>query len=863
MAVSKKPRGRFWSWLHFVFRFIGLTGRLLAGVGLVLAHVEGAIPWDEVRARLAWDRLPELFDADTLNRAGAWVQDLFIILRTDGLDRWGQRLLVLGGAGLLVGLLIELLVSLGMLFGRRSAFGFNAVLQAALAAVLLAGVNYYSFYHYQRYDWTRGGQFTLPESVREQLADLRGETTIVVYQRHQTFGRLSDKPDAYDYAAERKVVEKVRDLVAQFRELGPQFRVVALDVEEEGYDKKLDETTKDAPELRAAIEQAPENSIFFSARAADGRPAVQRLSFNEFYQLDKTASQERGNLVLLKQGVEPFARKALNIDERKPRVAIGVIHDLLSTEGSGDYSLRGVKKALEAHGFETRDVILKKSRGFSLLGPGVYTFAESRYDRLDNEIKSLEVTVKNIASTVQRNEEVRKEFQTATLKELTDKYSRRLRVREIDEEIRRFQLEGLAEVIAAQKEDLEHYRERLKERVAERDGLNVESAAELARMADLEAKFDRLLADCDLLVLPRMTFRNLALNDVIVNEIYRLDEAQVASIKKFLRKGKPVLACFGPDLAPPDRRGPPPEGPDGVEKLLADLGIHFGKTVVLYDAEAPLTVGRFGQVQILGADAEVPPVEFGADAADAWPPRRERPKPNPVRAAMRLAARSVGKSLDLQARHPRPVYFDPADGKQPAVAAEIMVTSAAAWNEPRPFPGDEEEARVLRFEEPKSDDPARGTRDEKRKGRFTLGVAVETTVPASWYGEAAEVTPGAAAGTVGLLGSPAGPALAAAALAPAGPSKVKPATVRVAALGHGGLFVGPEVSPAKEQLLLNTCNWLLGRDDRLPRGDDEWQYPRVSLAERDRQLWLWGTRLGLPALFLYVGVVVLMMRRLR
>jgi hypothetical protein len=37
----------------------------------------------------------------------------------------------------------------------------------------------------------------------------------------------------------------------------------------------------------------------------------------------------------------------------------------------------------------------------------------------------------------------------------------------------------------------------------------------------------------------------------------------------------------------------------------------------------------------------------------------------------------------------------------------------------------------------------------------------------------------------------------------------------------------------------------------------------VALAERDRELWHWGTQLGLPLLFAYFGVVVLLVRRLR
>jgi hypothetical protein len=76
---------------------------------------------------------------------------------------------------------------------------------------------------------------------------------------------------------------------------------------------------------------------------------------------------------------------------------------------------------------------------------------------------------------------------------------------------------------------------------------------------------------------------------------------------------------------------------------------------------------------------------------------------------------------------------------------------------------------------------------------------------------------------------------------------------------------GDGLTPVKERLFLQTANWLLGRDDYLPRADHPWSYPRVDLApgSRDEQLWLWGTRLGLPVLFAYLGLVVLLVRRLR
>src|SRR5207248_1459546 len=93
---------------------------------------------------------------------------------------------------------------------------------------------------------------------------LRGETTIVLHLRHVTFGQLKEsKLDNYDAAAERKVLEKVKDLAEQFQELGPKFKVVVLDVQEEGYQERLADVTKKAPQLRAAIDRSAENAIFF------------------------------------------------------------------------------------------------------------------------------------------------------------------------------------------------------------------------------------------------------------------------------------------------------------------------------------------------------------------------------------------------------------------------------------------------------------------------------------------------------------------------------------------------------------------------------------------------------------------------
>ena len=216
---------RFWSRLHFLIRFLGLTGLFAAGVGAVLAYQHGLWPGLESAYHESWSALGER--VNTLLREGAG----------EPVATAAVYLVAGGAAAALVALLVELLGGLGFTAGRRSAFGVNAAVQVVLAVALLAGVNWWSFGHYQRLDWTRGRQFTIDPKLQEELRRLqpgRGQTTVVVDLRHRTFGQLSEKQDAYDSAAGRKVAEKVNDLVEQLREFGQQFAVEVLDVNVEG-----------------------------------------------------------------------------------------------------------------------------------------------------------------------------------------------------------------------------------------------------------------------------------------------------------------------------------------------------------------------------------------------------------------------------------------------------------------------------------------------------------------------------------------------------------------------------------------------------------------------------------------------------
>src|SRR5439155_22915854 len=182
--------------------------------------------------------------------------------------------------------------------------------------------------------------------------------------------------------------------------------------------------------------------------------------------------------------------------------------------------------------------------------------------------------------------------------------------------------------------------------------------------------------------------------------------------------------------------------------------------------------------------------------------------PNPIRESLRLAARSLGKdqSLELRIRNPRPVYYLPPKESSPEESSSqesslpydpiFMMTDAASWNDPQPFPT---ENHTPHYEPPSKSNLLTGDLDQMRRGPFPIGLALETTVPKDWYTG----------------------------------KHPQPAKARVAAIGHGGVFIGSTLSPAKEKLLLDVCNWLLGRDDLLTKGGDEnrWQYPRLILAD--------------------------------
>jgi hypothetical protein len=869
MATDTRQRTTWGNRFRFLIRAVGLTGVVAVMAGGVIAAA--TLPGTNLATWSGWQSLADhLRDA-----ASGWHGET---------ARVGAWLLAGGVAAVAVALVVELLGVVFLAAGRRTAAGGAAAVGVAAAIFLLVAINVYSFTHYRRYDCTRDQRFTLPPHIADDMRKLRASapTTIVVLQKHKTFGTLTDARDSYTSEAERKVTEKVKDLVDLFREFGPRFHVVVLDTEAFGYDRQLADLTRDAPELKAAIEAAPENSILFHANRR-----VQRLAFNEFMQLDKTASKQadggRANLVLLPQGIDTFARRVLAVQERRPKVAVCVVHEWLTTaatEGTKQYTLAGLKKALTDNGFDVVDIVLKKNwNNERELEPAAYTLQESKLERLAAELRQARLAVRAANDDVKLLAQVREvavEVRKRPWRDRAEFYTelgRGTQQREWTELLAAFRkwvtrgqpiTEGNEdEFRAVLSAGLDAQARRAEEQVrdAERDQREADAKLQAAyaderalqdlRESDVKAKLGRLVADVDLLIVPRHTLANVPLASGVPPTIHTLDQKQVEVVREFMKAGKPVLACVGSISGP---RGPRLEAVDGFERLLGERGIELGRDTVVFDSERrALAAARAGEL-IAGGASEVPPLLVVEVPPDV------KAGPNPIASALRLTGRSVEQKLDLQLLALRPVYLAPGWQDRISFASEFVFTAPDAWNEEKPFLTADGAGRITyipQYNPTPADDPKRNTRAEERRASFPVGVAVEGKVPAAWVNEDYERQQAVAALLLPHDGTLAAGLTVAA-------ERLERPTQRTVVFGSGHLFSGPELEPAREKLLLHTVNWLTAREDRLPRAEaTPWQYPRVEMSDRERTLWRAGTLFGLPMLAAYVGLIAMMFRRMR
>ena len=181
-----------------------------------------------------------------------------------------------------------------------------------------------------------------------------------------------------------------------------------------------------------------------------------------------------------------------------------------------------------------------------------------------------------------------------------------------------------------------------------------------------------------------------------------MDKEQVDAIKAFLKSGKPVLFCLGPESerpgqGPDQKPEPVPQGftaADGIDSIVKDLGYRLNKQTVLYDVEEVAFGERQGGGLTGGTEVRVPPLQLSWSPGTGYPANLRRPGEkvdNPVRASQWLASRGLGRAqredprLQLRLRHARPVYLeiDQKDPERFRQQAEILMTNRPRWRSKR------------------------------------------------------------------------------------------------------------------------------------------------------------------------------------
>src|SRR5262249_54033539 len=149
--------------------------------------------------------------------------------------------------------------------------------------------------------------------------------------------------------------------------------------------------------------------------------------------------------------------------------------------------------------------------------PAVSTFDESKYERLEAEVSEVDADIHGLAGEIKELKDLQSMWKTASLADLTKKYADQLQGQSLTEDIRARQVALLDRNPALRVFLLPQQREAREALARQQAGLKVDSLEEQRRIADLRAKANRMLADCDLLIIPRMTLFNVARGEYIPN----------------------------------------------------------------------------------------------------------------------------------------------------------------------------------------------------------------------------------------------------------------------------------------------------------------------------------------------------------
>ena len=116
----------------------------------------------------------------------------------------------------------------------------------------------------------------------------------------------------------------------------------------------------------------------------------------------RKANQDNGNLVLNYQGPGPIARKILNIEEKKPRIALAVVHEVLSFQDDHEdlLTMVGAGKAVQQRQVRDARHHPEKVERSAPPQPTVLTFVSSRFENLEFERTESEKDIAEIKQEI-------------------------------------------------------------------------------------------------------------------------------------------------------------------------------------------------------------------------------------------------------------------------------------------------------------------------------------------------------------------------------------------------------------------------------------------------------------------------------
>ncbi|HBA84619.1 MAG TPA: hypothetical protein DCZ95_11035 [Verrucomicrobia bacterium] len=116
----------------------------------------------------------------------------------------------------------------------RTVMGLNAVFVVALAAMLVLMLNYLSFRHYRRFDWSRSRYYSLSEKSANLLSGLTNDVSVIllIQPGQDNYADIDNLLKEYAAASPRILLERVdpdRD-IARTEELARKYKIDQVNV---------------------------------------------------------------------------------------------------------------------------------------------------------------------------------------------------------------------------------------------------------------------------------------------------------------------------------------------------------------------------------------------------------------------------------------------------------------------------------------------------------------------------------------------------------------------------------------------------------------------------------------------------------